>query len=227
LDREGFYYRVQSDSVNRLTAIFFAHPDSIAYLQCNPDVLLMDCTYKTNKHGMPLLDMVGVDSCQRSFCIAFAFLSGETEEDYGWALQQLKSLYQRDLPTVILTDRWLAAMNAVATWFPSSKALLCLWHVNKAVLQHCKPDFASLGGQQGEKAWDEFYTCWHSVVASPTEMIYEERLTSLESKFAEKHIEAVGYVKTIWLEPYKERIVKAWVDRHLHFGNIATSRQVA
>jgi hypothetical protein len=99
--------------------------------------------------------------------------------------------------------------------------------VSKAVLQYYKPGFILLGGQQGEKEWNKFYTYWHSIVASPTEIIYQERLTSLESKFAGKHVEAVGYVKTFWLEPYKERIVKAWVDRHLHFGNIATSRQVA
>jgi hypothetical protein len=68
LHEEGFRYQVRLDSDNRLTAIFFAHPDSIAYLQCNPDVLLLDCTYKTNKHSMPLLDMVGVDACERSFC---------------------------------------------------------------------------------------------------------------------------------------------------------------
>ncbi|KAJ3455620.1 hypothetical protein MRS44_017102 [Fusarium solani] len=40
-------------------------------------------------------------------------------------------------------------------------ALLCLWHVNKAVLQHCRPFFASKVGQAIEqaegKAWDEFY----------------------------------------------------------------------
>lgn len=74
LHEEGFWCQVRLDSDNRLTALFFAHPDSVAYLQCNPDVLLLDCTYKTNKHKMPLLDMVGVDACERSFCIAFAFL---------------------------------------------------------------------------------------------------------------------------------------------------------
>lgn len=31
---------------------------------------------------MPLLDIIGVNAYQRSFYIAFAFLSGETEEDY-------------------------------------------------------------------------------------------------------------------------------------------------
>jgi hypothetical protein len=45
--------------------------------------------YKTNKYGMPLLNIIGVDACQRSFCIAFAFLSGENEEDYIWALGRL------------------------------------------------------------------------------------------------------------------------------------------
>ena len=231
LHREGFWCRVRLDPDNRLTAIFFAHPDSVAYLQCNPDVLLLDCTYRTNKHHMPLLDMIGVDSCQRSFCIAFAFLSGESEEDYSWALEHLRSLYQRELPSVILTDRCLAAMNAAAIWFSSSKALLCLWHVNKAVLQHCRPFFASKVGQATEqaegKAWDEFYAFWHSIVASPDEKSFEERLAKFKLKYGSKYLESVGYIKMYWLEPHKEKIVKAWVDEHLHFGNIATSRQVA
>ncbi|KAM5341419.1 hypothetical protein ACJ41O_006672 [Fusarium nematophilum] len=174
--------------------------------------------------------MVGIDSCQRSFCIAFAFLSGESEEDYSWALQHLKSLYQRELPSVILTDRCLAAMNAAAIWFSSSKALLCLWHVNKAVLQHCRPFFAQNGdqasNQAGNTSWDEFYAFWHWIVASPSETIFEERLAKFELKYGEKHLESVGYIKMYWLEPYKEKIVKAWVDKHLHFGNVATSRQV-
>ena len=107
---------------------------------------------------MPLLDMVGVDSCQRSFCIAFAFLSGESEEDYSWALEHLRSLYQRELPSVILTDRCMAAMNAAALWFSSSKALLCLWHVNKAVLQYCRPLFAPKAAQSTDQAEEQTVT---------------------------------------------------------------------
>ena len=56
---------------------------------------------------MPLLDMIGVDATQRSFCIAFAFLSGEAEKDYIWALERLRTLYKQCggvLPSVILTD---------------------------------------------------------------------------------------------------------------------------
>ncbi|KAG6978861.1 PKS-NRPS hybrid synthetase [Fusarium oxysporum f. sp. conglutinans] len=228
LQGEGFWCQVRLDSDNRLTAIFFGHPDSVAYLQSNPDVLLLDCTYKTNKHAMPLLDMVGVDSCQRSFCIAFAFLSGESEEDYSWALHHLKSLYHHELPSVVLTDRCLAAINATATWFPSSKALLCLWHVNKAILQYCQPDFVlksgDTSGRVEDEKWDEFYGFWHTIVDSPTEEIFRERLAKFELKYAKRYPRAVGYIKLYWLEPHKERIIKAWVDKYLHFGNVATSR---
>jgi hypothetical protein len=69
LQEEGFLNQIRLDSESRITAIFFGHPASITYLQQNSDVLLLDCTYKTNKHAMPLLDMVGVDACQRSFSL--------------------------------------------------------------------------------------------------------------------------------------------------------------
>lgn len=65
-----------------------------------------------------------------------------------------------------------------------------------------------------------------AIVASPTKMIFEERLAEFERKYGDEYHEPVGYIKTYWLEPYKEMIVKAWVDEHSHFGNLATSRQV-
>lgn len=120
LDKEGFWSRIQFAPDGRVTAVLFAHPDSLAYLQAYPELLLLDCTYKTNKYGMPLLDMIGVDATQRSFCIAFAFLSGESEADYTWALERLKSLYEQcnaALPSVILTDRCLAVINTASALF--------------------------------------------------------------------------------------------------------------
>lgn len=92
LDSQGFWSRIQLDQARRVTAVLFAHPESLAYLQAYPELLILDCTYKTNKYKMPLLDMIGVDACQRSFCIAFAFLSGEAEEDFIWALDRLRSM---------------------------------------------------------------------------------------------------------------------------------------
>ncbi len=43
---------------------------------------------------MPLFDIIDVDTTSRSFYIAFAFLNGETEEDYNWAFERLQTLYK-------------------------------------------------------------------------------------------------------------------------------------
>ena len=221
--KKDFWSRIQVAPDGHITAVIFAHIESLAYLRAYPEILLLDCTYKTNKYGMPLLDMIGVDATQRSFCIAFAFLSGETEADYHWALEQLKSLY-RDynitLPSVILTDRCLAAINAISISFPSAAVFLCLWHANKAVLAHCQPAFQDRKAEE----WVEFYGFWHSIIQSQMEAIYEERLAKFQQKYDLNHREEVGYIKAIWLIPFKEKLVKAWVDQSTHFGNTATSR---
>ncbi|RKL04432.1 hypothetical protein BFJ70_g17207 [Fusarium oxysporum] len=222
LDKEGFWNRMQLDSHDRVTAVLFAHPESLAYLKAYPDLLFLDCTYKTNKYGMPLLDIIGVDACQRSFCIAFAFLSGESEEDYTWALGRLRSMYElcgAALPSVILTDRCLACMNAVARCFPTAISLLCLWHANKAVLRYCQPTFTR--HDQGLEArreslndWNEFFNCWHSIVRSADEKTFDQRVKGLEERYLPQYLEEVGYIKANWLDLYKEKLVKAWVDQY-------------
>lgn len=232
LSDEGFWSQLQVDPEGRVTAIIFAHPDSLAYLQAYPDLLLLDCTYKTNRYGMPLLDIVGVDSCQRSFCIAFAFLSGETEQDYLWALDRLKSLYEignTRLPSIILTDRDKACMNAVSLCFPTSISLLCRWHANKAVLRHCQSTFVrgnpgSEDHQQGLVSWNEFFNHWHSIMGSPDEETFNQRVQEFEKQYLPDYVAEVSYIKSTWLDLYKEKLVKAWVDQHPHFGNVVTSR---
>ena len=70
--------------------------------------------------------MIGVNACQRLFCITFAFLSSESEEDYLWALDRLQSLYKlcnTHLPFVILIDQYIAYINVLR---PDSKVSLDL-----------------------------------------------------------------------------------------------------
>ena len=61
-------------------------------------------------------------------------------------------------------------------------------------------------------------------MSSPDEETFKERVQELERKFLPEYLQEVGYIKTTWLDPYKEKLVKAWVDRHAHFGNVVTSR---
>ena len=231
LDQQGFWSRLQVDESNRVESVLFAHPDSIAYLQAYPQLLLLDCTYKTNRFGMPLLDIIGIDGSNRSFCIAFAFLRGEHTDDYVWALERLKSLYevgQVQLPSVILTDCAEACMNAVDICFPDSISLLCLWHANKAVLTNCRPTFIlpKLGLDlldDNEEKWQAFFSHWHSIIQSTDQATFTQRVQELEEGYLPTYVNEIAYLKSTWLDPYKQKLVKAWVDQHRHFGTTVTS----
>jgi hypothetical protein len=70
--KEGFWSRLNLREDDRATAVLFLHLKSLAYLKQHPDLLILE---------MPLFDVVRVDTCQRTLCIAFAFLNGEEEKD--------------------------------------------------------------------------------------------------------------------------------------------------
>ncbi|KAJ3575720.1 hypothetical protein NPX13_g3933 [Xylaria arbuscula] len=59
---------------------------------------------------------------------------------------------------------------------------------------------------------------------SPTEEIFDKRTSEFIQKYLPTHLEEVRYVKENWLDLYKEKLVKAWVDQHPHFNNVVTSR---
>jgi transposase-like protein len=123
----------------RVSMILFAHPKSLELLQRYPEVLLMDCTYKTNRFRMPLLDILGSTGLGTTFYGAFMFLSSETKEDYKEALKMLSDVLKKrriKSPGVIVTDRDKGLMKAIKHTFPATQNILCLWHINKNILAH-------------------------------------------------------------------------------------------
>ncbi|KAM6555829.1 hypothetical protein CsatB_002848 [Cannabis sativa] len=119
------WHRYEKDT-NTVRDIFWAHPFGVDLLYIFPHVLVMDCTYKTNRYRLPLLEIVGVTSTEYTFSIAFVFLNSEQEDNYTWALDRLKTMMGIDfLPNVIITDRELALINAIEKVFPAAKHLLC------------------------------------------------------------------------------------------------------
>ena len=64
------------------------------------------------------------------------FLSAQAEHDFNWAIKALHSLFEGHgirFPRIIITDRQIALMNALKTYFPTSHHLICRWHFNKCV----------------------------------------------------------------------------------------------
>src|SRR5438046_5747471 len=90
---------------------------------------------------MPLLNIMGTTSLGITYYLGFVFLSGETEEDYLWALKELKIVMQgKDIidPGVVIMDQELALINTLKIVFPKAANLLVKWHISKAVLTYIK-----------------------------------------------------------------------------------------
>ncbi|GJU29831.1 FAR1-related sequence 5-like protein [Tanacetum coccineum] len=113
LHTQGYVHDYDTHPVtNELEALFFVHPSSFKIWHAFPHVLIMDATYKTNIYKMPFVEIVGITSTSKTFCIAFAFISEEKEKNYEWVLERLKlTLEGCMLPRVIITDRELALIG--------------------------------------------------------------------------------------------------------------------
>jgi hypothetical protein len=68
------YFEWKRDSEGYIAMLFVTDARLVEYLNKYFDVLLLDCTYKTNKFDMLLLDILGVDYHGNLFTIALCFL---------------------------------------------------------------------------------------------------------------------------------------------------------
>lgn len=133
LSTADWVFAVKKDDNNRIQNLFFAHQKQVELLLANPDVLLMDCTYRTNKYKLPLLHILGCTNLQTFFSAGFCFLSNETHADYHWAIANflLKTGVQQ--PRVFISDQEEALKMSARSLLPGVPQLLCVWHINKNV----------------------------------------------------------------------------------------------
>jgi hypothetical protein len=164
LPRDGkWFFRYDLDDEGHVNILFAMHQDSIQLLRMHPWLLLMDCTYKTNRFNMPLLDIVGFAPTGDTFYVAFAFLKDEKQPTYELALSYLADMYRglkvlpnRDPPSphTILTDKEVGLMNAITEVWPSTDKMLCLWHINGNVFKKADPLIKSLINDAIENDYD-------------------------------------------------------------------------
>jgi hypothetical protein len=202
--------RLVGDAVNY---VFFMHQSLVSMCQTFCTVFLLDCTYKTNKFGMPLFNVVGITSTYAPFNASFAFLHAENEETYTWALQQFSEVVT---PKVLCTDQELALMNGIARVFPGCHNILCCWHINKNVLANCKTRFSDV-------EWQEFMQRWNLVVSSTSVELFDAALGAFKDTYATSHPTAWNYVNNTWL-PHKEKFMACFMDEFPHFDSASTSR---
>ncbi|XP_074281819.1 protein FAR1-RELATED SEQUENCE 5-like [Silene latifolia] len=215
--RSKFLYNYKSDEKGHLTHVFLAHPKSVMLSKLYRKVYVLDCTYKTNVYKMPLLDVIGVSSSNKSFYSCFVFLKKEKVEDYIWALQMFREMIDSSFePMVIVSDNDKALTKAISIVFPRTTHLLCIWHIQKNIVAKCKKQFIE------DEDWDMFMSTWNAVMYAETESSFEESWVLLELLYKEKK-SVILYLNETWM-PHKQKFVSAWSDTHPHLGNRASSR---
>ena len=158
--RADWYTHYVEDDEDCIEQLFFAKVSSHKILKYNREVLLIDATYKTNKYKMPLIIVSEVTPLNTSYYFAFTFVSKEVFEVYKWLLECVKDLYEYlniPDPDVILTDAQMSLIRAITIVYPLASHLLCLWHINKNVVIHCKKWFDNKHGNNFWASGMRFY----------------------------------------------------------------------
>ena len=116
---------------------------------------LLDFTYNTTKFKLPLLEIVGVTPTNKTFSMAYNFISCEQNKNYRWVLERVKQVIdERYYPRVIVTDRDLALVRAVEGEFPNAHHLLCRWHINQNIHKYCTPRCSGDEYEHIKGSWD-------------------------------------------------------------------------
>jgi hypothetical protein len=82
LEAAGMHPRWRLDKKGHVKQLFFLHPEALQLYKQYPDVLLMDCTYKTNKFRMPLLNIVFPIGLHTTIQLGLCFMRKEKEKHY-------------------------------------------------------------------------------------------------------------------------------------------------
>jgi hypothetical protein len=145
LPKDGeWLFRTELDDDNHVVVLFGMHKTSITMLKYHPWVLSMDCTYKTNMYGLPLLDIVGFTATGASVYLGFAFIANERQPTYETVLEFLAEVYEEskvdiDSPSTILTDKEPSLINAINAVFPETNTIICIWHINMNLMKKALP----------------------------------------------------------------------------------------
>ncbi|XP_058217285.1 protein FAR1-RELATED SEQUENCE 4-like [Rhododendron vialii] len=217
-EKHYIYNYLTNEHTNEIIDILWVHPTSLELSVNFPSALIIDATYKSNEYRIPLLEVVGITSTIKTYSLMFAYLNNETKERLIWALDTLKRWMVGKgaaLPSVVVSDRYLALLSAIEICFPLAHHILCIWHINQCVMKKCSP---MLGTR-----WDEFFEAWQLLIHSSTPMSLQQRWNAMCGNF-EQYSNAIQYLWDIWFGPYKERFVAAYINQFMHLGSNSSQR---
>ncbi|KAJ5264490.1 hypothetical protein N7505_007283 [Penicillium chrysogenum] len=256
LPKDGnWIFKYELDDDQHVTALFCMHKTCVTMLQSNPWVISMDCTYKTNQYKLPLLDIVGFTATGSTVYLGFAFIRDEKQDTYEVVLSCLAEAYDSlglEYPRTILTDKEDGLIAAIESVFPTTKSMVCIWHINMAILKKARPLLSEQIRQaisqansqasssqsrktkaqiskeiqeQVDKAWKKMLKRWNRIVYATTPEEKDRQWEFFKENYKDPIYEPLlRYLEDEWLESCPERFLHIHTSKYLHLNERATSR---
>lgn len=228
----GFFVQYEEEPIvdgpPRLQRLFLAHPKSITLYKQFSDVLVMDCTYKTNAYNWPLLNICGVTGSNKTIHIGFSLIETEAEGDFYWTMFQLDEMmrwYNIPSPKLVVIDRDEACIKAVKRAFPTIPIRVCTWHLHKDCVAYQRSRLGRIydeetgeyvDTEQGVQWLDAFENALSATTEADMLVALEQCRTIWEDGYE--------YLRRNWFDKYAAYICAWSLDNQLHFGIAATSR---
>lgn len=142
-----------SDSNGKIIHLMFAHKQSLDLYRKNPNVLVIDCTYKTNHFNMPLCHFVTQTSTGRTIGLAYCFMSNERKESYRFVLTTFLK-WVGFQPRLVMTDKEQALGNAISIVYPEAIHQYCKLHIDRNFGQQMTAKWKSVDSRDASRKAD-------------------------------------------------------------------------
>ncbi|RYR34452.1 hypothetical protein Ahy_A10g049353 isoform A [Arachis hypogaea] len=94
------------------------------------DVVSVDSTYSTNRHGLPFVSFVGLNHHGKSTLLGCALLENEEIPSYEWVFSQWVKCIGT-APQRIITDQCRSIFCAIKNALPDTRHRWCICHITK------------------------------------------------------------------------------------------------
>lgn len=133
LQSEGGVFKYGMNECGEFKFLALMTKEMLHSLTQFPEVLIMDTTYKVNKHNYPLLNILAVDNNGHGRPVFHAFLSSEDSVILSSCLSFFSSSFSSNLTKTIFVDKDMAEICAIRSSLPSIVIRLCAFHTATAV----------------------------------------------------------------------------------------------
>ena len=188
----------------------------------------------TNKYGLKFGAFTSIDMNGQTIILpACSLLNKETEESFSWIFNEFVTAF-RTPPYVIFTDGDPGMSVSIRNVLPTTKHLLCTYHLSKNLTTHIKPLFCNRDEQHSVN-WKNFCELWWHICKkqdgnsySNFEFEWNQLIKMVDSIKGDAQVIGKGYdAASKWLETLYQRR-KQWAARwtwcHFTLGAHSTQR---